>query len=67
MKLGDSMGLPEIGKADQEKYSEYDVNDKEFIPYEGLYDEDTSVLEKDDEYVDHGLMINAEVLLPQNG
>ena len=50
-----------------DKYPENDSNEQDFIPYEGLYDEGNSVLPDDDQYIDHDLLIDAEVMLPQNG
>ena len=67
LKLGDSMNTPKLNDSEENKYPESDSNEQDFIPYEGLYDEGTSVLPNDDEYVDHGLLIDAEVMLPQNG
>ena len=67
MKMGDSMGVPDQKKSESNKYSEEHTGEKEFVPYDELYEEGTLVLVNDDEYMDHDLMVNTKVILPQVG
>ena len=44
-----------------------DMDETDYLPYEGLYDKGTSELPNDDNYDNHDMIINAEVMLPHNG
>ena len=48
-------------------YPEKNTDASDYLPYEGLYDEGTSLLPNDDNYDNHDMIINAEVMLPHNG
>ena len=44
-----------------------DMDETDYLPYEGLYDKGTSEPPNDDNYDNHDMIINAEVMLPHNG